>query len=113
MKTFTPESLAVAFLTARIGKERLMSRIVLTVEANSKRVTPVLTGNLKRSITSRVEAAGERGVVGTNASYARFVHDGTSRMAPRPFFTNGMGLSRDSINGFMDDELAQVVKGIA
>lgn len=55
-------------------KRALMSRIVLTVEANVKRVTPVRTGTLRRSITSRVMAAGERGAVGTNLNYARPVN---------------------------------------
>jgi hypothetical protein len=54
-----------------------MSRAVLTVEAASKREAPVRTGNLRRTITSRVEQGGDRGVIGTNASYARPVHEGS------------------------------------
>lgn len=54
-----------------------MQRSVLLVEGNAKRETPVKTGNLRRTITSRVEDGGRRGVVGTNATYARPVHDGS------------------------------------
>jgi HK97 gp10 family phage protein len=54
-----------------------MTRSVLIVEGNAKRETPVKTGNLRRTITSRVEQGGKRGVVGTNAPYARPVHDGS------------------------------------
>jgi hypothetical protein len=54
-----------------------MHRSVLTVEAASKREAPVRTGNLRRTITSRVEQGGNRGVIGTNASYARPVHEGS------------------------------------
>jgi hypothetical protein len=51
---------------------RLMSRIVITVESNTKRETRVLTGNLRRSWTHQVQASGERGIVGTNVAYAPY-----------------------------------------
>jgi hypothetical protein len=54
----------------RLDTFRLMSRIVITVEGNVKRATRVRSGNLKRSWTSRVERAGERGVIGTTVKYA-------------------------------------------
>jgi hypothetical protein len=54
-----------------------MTRSVLIVEGNTKREAPVKTGNLRRTITSRVEQGGKRGVIGTNAPYARPVHDGS------------------------------------
>lgn len=62
---------------SRTLAERLMSRLVLTVEAEAKRQVPVRTGTLRRSITSVVESAGERGRVGTNLRYALWVHEGT------------------------------------
>jgi hypothetical protein len=58
------------------GKSDLMRRLTLIVEAEAKRQSPVRTGNLRRTITSRVEQGGDRGIVGTNARYARAVHDG-------------------------------------
>lgn len=61
-----------------------MHRAVLTVEAAAKREAPVKTGNLRRTITSRVEQGGKRGVVGTNASYARSVHEGSKPHLIRP-----------------------------
>jgi HK97 gp10 family phage protein len=65
-------------------KHQAMSRAVLTVEAASKREAPVKTGNLRRTITSRVEQGGDRGVIGTNASYARPVHEGSRPHIIRP-----------------------------
>jgi hypothetical protein len=62
---------------AQFEKERTMRAIVLLVEGEVKRVTPVRTGTLRRSITSRVEDGGNRGRIGTNLSYARAVHEGT------------------------------------
>ena len=99
----TPDELGGKMQRASVDKNKLMSRIVLTVEGNSKRVTPVRTGNLKRSETTRVEDGGNRGIVGTNASYARYVHDGTRRMAARPFFEQGMAASRDTIDKMLED----------
>lgn len=85
------------------AKQRLMQRVVLTVESNSKRVTPVRTGHLRRSINSRVEASGERGIVGSNVIYARFVHDGTRKMGGRPFLLQGLAASRDTIDQMLED----------
>jgi hypothetical protein len=60
-----------------------MSRLVLTVEAEAKRQVPVRTGTLRRSITSVVESAGERGRVGSNLRYALWVHEGTGLYGPK------------------------------
>lgn len=115
---------------AQFPRESLISRIVLTVEGNSKREAPVRTGTLRRSITSRVERTGERGAVGTNLVYGRAVHEGTKPHIIRPkgkkalfwkgarhpvasvrhpgtrgnpFLTRGLATSRDTI----DDLLAE------
>lgn len=65
-------------------KRDAMQRAVLVVEAQAKREAPVRTGNLRRTITSRVERGGDRGVIGTNATYARAVHDGSRPHLIRP-----------------------------
>ena len=51
----------------------LMQRVVFTVEAEVKRVTPVRTGTLRRSITGDVVSP-TRGIVGSNLVYAPIVH---------------------------------------
>lgn len=75
--------------------ERAMQQVVLVVEGNVKRVTPVRTGNLRRSITGRVEERGRRGVVGTNVVYARPVHRRT------PYLERGLEASRDQIDAIL------------
>lgn len=67
-----------------------MHRAVLTVEAAAKREAPVRTGNLRRTITSRVEQGGKRGVVGTNAPHARPVHEGSRPHIIRPRFAQAL-----------------------
>ncbi len=73
--------------------EPTMHRITLIALANSQRRTPVLTGTLRRSETTRVEAGGLRGFVGTNVVYGPFVH------ARVPFFAQGIDDSQSAIEG--------------
>lgn len=65
-------------------KPRRMQRVVLAGEAIAKREAPVKTGHLRRTITSRVERGGDRGVIGTNAPHARPVHEGSRPHIIRP-----------------------------
>ena len=97
------DQLAANIRSAAVNKRLLMGRITGYVERKSKERTPVRTGHLRRSVTSRVEAAGERGIVGTNVSYARHVHQGTKYMRGRPFLKQGLDASRQLI----DSELEQ------
>lgn len=108
-----PEELAHRLTTEKLDKQRLMSRIVITVEGQTKRRTPVRTGNLRRSITHRVERAGERGVVGTNISYAVFVHEGTRFMEAQPFLEEGLAASRATIDQLLEEAGAQLFSRIA
>lgn len=89
--------LSPALLNAKLTQA--MQKAVLIAEGGSKKRTPVKTGNLRRSETSRVQGSGMRvrGIVGTNVTYARFVHNGTRRMKARPFFDQGLADSRDRI----------------
>lgn len=63
-----------------------MTRATLAVEAEAKRLVPVDTGNLRRSITHEVRASGGLvvGKVGSNAPYARIVEDGRTPGAMPP-----------------------------
>lgn len=58
-------------------KRPAMSRVVIAGEGIMKHEAPVKRGALRRSITSRVERGGDRGVIGTNINYARAVNDGS------------------------------------
>jgi HK97 gp10 family phage protein len=118
----TPEELAQQFEKA--GKDfealkvKLMTRIVISVEGNAKREWPVGAprkySTLALSITHRVESTGDHGVVGTNIEYARFVHDGTSKMPARPFFKTALAASRGTIDELIqqagDELMARIAK---
>ena len=99
----TPEQIAAGLDPSKLQAKlrRLMTRIVIKVETESKRVTPVRTGNLRRSITHAVEDSGRRGIVGTNVRYAPHVHGGARGRPGRPFLTKGLAASRDSIEQWL------------
>lgn len=73
----------------------LMDRVVLTVESEAKKVTPVRTGHLRRSVTGRVSSARE-GVVGSNLIYAPIVH------RRNPYLTNGLNNSASKLDALFD-----------
>lgn len=72
----------------------LMQRIALKVEGTAKKLAPVKTGNLRRTVTSRATA--HEAFAGATANYAKAVHDGTKnpdesvRMPARPFVKNAI-----------------------
>lgn len=57
------------------------------LEASTESRTPVDTGQLRDSIGHDSDASGA--VVGTSLYYAGYVHNGTNRQAPQPFFVEG------------------------
>jgi hypothetical protein len=71
--------------------EPMMQRIVLTLLAASQESTPVDTGTLRRSLTTHVEPGGLRGQVGTNITYAPFVHKRV------PFFSEAIESTADQV----------------
>ncbi len=73
----------------RLRSPELITRVVLLVERAVKQETPVRTGHLRRSFTHRV-LSNTKGVVGTNLSYARAVHNGRRAVTIRP--RNGKAL---------------------
>lgn len=56
------------------------------------------TGNLQRDVSYEVERSGENTVdVGSSLEYALFVHEGTSRMAGRPYIRDGVMNNLDKL----------------
>lgn len=63
------------------------------------------TGNLRNSINYQVKTEEDAVYIGTNVSYARYVHEGTVNMAANRFLTNAVDRNRDQINGLLKDAL--------
>lgn len=89
----TPEELAGKLTPAAFQAllEPFMQRATLLALRESQPETPVDTGTLRRSETTRVEAGGLRGFVGTNVEYAPFVHKRV------PFFARGVEAATPAI----------------
>jgi hypothetical protein len=89
-------------------KHRAMTRIVFTVESNTKVNTPVRTGHLQASNRGAV-ASSERGSVRNSVHYAYFVHEGTRYMRGRPFMQRGLASSTSLIQRFLEEMLVNFV----
>ena len=65
------------------------------------------TGDLQRDVNFEVHTESKSVDVGNSLSYAPFVHDGTSRMAARPYITRALTGSnaRDALEQAIGDAL--------
>ncbi len=95
---------------------KLLEKIGLVAEASAKRNISgpnkaVKTGNLRRSITSRVVNGGV--YVGTAVEYAQYIHDGTRWIKPRPFLKEGIEDAIDEIRRIVEDFGGQVLEQVA
>lgn len=62
--------------------ERALEKCGLTAEGYAKKLCPVDTGNLKNSITHKVDEAKQEAYIGTNMEYAPYVELGTGIYYP-------------------------------
>jgi hypothetical protein len=113
----TPDELAAKLKSHPFASvcEPLMSRIVLTVLRHSQQRTPVRTGTLRRSLTTRVQSSGGsvRGFVGSNLRYAAPVHEGHGGVTGRPFIREGIEDSRGEISTLLQAAGDHYFKDIA
>ena len=95
-------------------REELMQKVTLAALRRAIPRTPWKPGPLRRSEINRVEPGGLRGYIGTNITYAPFVHDGTRYMAGRPFLAEGISDARPDIAEILqqagDDYFKAVLK---
>lgn len=64
-----------------------IKKTALSIERNAKQRTPVDTGRLRGSITTKINESvgGVEAEIGTNVEYANFIEYGTRKKAARPF----------------------------
>ena len=72
---------------------RWLAATAQSVTNEAKRMAPVDTGRLRASITWQLLRDGDGlfARVGTDVEYAYYVHEGTRRMAGRPFLEDALG----------------------
>lgn len=83
-------------------KKALMQRVLFTVESEVKKVTPVLTGHLRRSIASDLISV-NKGAVGTNVIYAPIVN------RRNPYMQTGLDNADSTIDKLLDGFAIEVI----
>ena len=81
--------------------EKLLGKMGHAALARSMKRTPVRTGDLRRSETTRVER--DRAFLGSSKEYAAYVHNGTQFMPARPFFEEGIQEAIPEMAGLAKD----------
>ena len=91
--------------------KKVVTKTAYQIEATSKSLAPVSTGNLRRSITTNIKDDGEESIVaevGTNVEYAIHVEYGTSKQSAQPFLNSAYLQHKDKFEKAMND----AVKGV-
>jgi HK97 gp10 family phage protein len=78
-----------------IQKSLIASGIL--VEAQTKLLTPVRTGNLRNSYVYKVDNYKKTTFVGTNVEYAQIVEFGSSRRRAKPHLSKAFILSKNNV----------------
>jgi len=63
------------------------------------------TGDLQRSITFETDVADQTVTIGTDITYGIYVHEGTSKMAARPFLKDAIMNNMDMLQETAANEL--------
>lgn len=85
----------------------------MVIEQRAKELTPVRTGNLRRSIhsqlaDSRPESASAK--VGTNVEYSPYVEYGTRRMSARPYLRPALDEKRAEARRVIKEAFAKLTR---
>ena len=97
---------------SQVGKavDESMGLAVAIGEVEAKRVVPVKTGTLQRSIYSARESF-LKWALGTRVYYGVFVEYGTSKMRARPFIRVGMATALTKFAEILNNNLEKWLKG--
>lgn len=89
------ENVAKAINLIKLGAalQRGMQKFAYSIEAQSKKVTPVDTGRLRSSISTDIGNLYAR--IAPHTKYAGFVHEGTSKMVGRPYMQWGLEAAKE------------------
>ena len=87
--------------------ERELASTAKDIEKSAKRNAPVDTGTLRDSIKS--EAKGLEANIGSDCRYAGYVHDGTYKMAARPFLDSAAEKELEDFDDKLADEIERLL----
>lgn len=84
---------------------------VISIGADSRRNTPVLTGRLRASTLEQYSNL--KGEVGTHTDYDIFVHWGTKYMRARPYLLEAVESNTEKVDDFFKKAVQTVLDTIA
>lgn len=84
---------------------RALERIGSQAEGYAKDLCPVDTGNLRNSITHKVDSAEKAAYIGTNVEYAPYVELGTVKMAAQPYLKPAVADHAKTYENILEDEM--------
>jgi len=92
--------------------EKGMTDAAMNVEGRSKELCPVITGTLRRSISSKAEVKSNevKGIVGANTEYAETVHEGSSKRAPNPFILSAITEKESETLRILSDAIEEGIR---
>lgn len=90
-----------------------MTNAAMNIEGKAKENCPVITGTLRRSISSKAELKGNEiiGTVGANTEYAEAVHEGTSKRPPKPFILDAITEKEGETLGILNNAVEEAIRG--
>lgn len=91
--------------------EKHVATTAYKIEANAKRLVPVDTGHLRRSIQTELDKVLNKSytaVVGTNIEYAPYIEFGTIQRHPKPYLIPSLDKYKQAFIKGMED----IAKGI-
>jgi len=86
----------------------------LSIETESKKLSPVDTGRLRSSIATSL-GVGQMGIgaiVKTNVFYAIYVHEGTRKMRARPFMQQAVSGLEQKIEKFYTESIDRALASL-
>lgn len=90
----------------QVGLEMVLDTMNTKYKDKDGKQHPILlTGDLQRSMTFEVNDGGQSTTWGTNLTYGPHVHEGTARMAGRPFLRDGLLNNKDMLREVAAEEL--------
>lgn len=101
-------SRAPHLMVAELSKA--IQKSVLSISKDSRVSTPVDTGRLRASTYERF--GNLQGEVGTNTTYDRFVHEGTTYMRGRPYLRKAVERNQHNIDGYFEKSVQNVLDKI-
>ena len=109
-------------IVAARNLDEAIKKSIFEIQRQTVPITPIDTGELRRSIGRGIKLSPLRGEIGPTVSYAVKIHEGTARYplsipprnpnTVRQFLRQGVELSTDKIETYFNDAIKKTFKTI-